>query len=140
MSIARKPLARIAATAGAVSVFALGAALPAEAAVRPLTSGGGCYTNTVGSISVEACISVSGSTILPDAYILRNTGCTQATLFAYDWTQHTATSWSISCADGHHGPFGITGTKGHTYFSYITIGTAASDGAAQSQSPDLYYN
>ncbi|NUQ99891.1 MAG: hypothetical protein HOY79_26195 [Streptomyces sp.] len=117
------------------------AALPASAAtVRPDSSGGGC-SSSGGSPDVEACISASGSYLEPDAYIINNSGCVSAGWRLYDTTSGSNVleqEVSMGCADGHYGPYGFAGIKGHSYRTLAYINTANITNFAES--PTEYFS
>ena len=137
ISMLMRRTAAIAATAVAISGFAAGQALAstsqasapghaklaatATAAARtvsPDASGGGC---SAGGQIISACISVSGNTVLPDAYVNSLPGgCSAISFFVWDLTTGGyPVQASIGCHTGHFGhPF--PGIPGHVYETRVT--------------------
>jgi hypothetical protein len=103
------------ATAG-IFLAGIGLTQSAGAAVRPLSSGGGCGPDLL----MEACISASGSYVEPDAYLQARPGCQSVKFYVYDLTQGGTFGYSLPCGvNAHEGPFQLRGTQGHVYQSEL---------------------
>ncbi|MEV6949843.1 hypothetical protein AB0N07_49755 [Streptomyces sp. NPDC051172] len=130
MNLARK-LAGGAIAAG-IAATGLLAATPASAA-----SGGGC--DPYGS-GIAACISASGSDVLPDFYInVLPAHCQSVEFTLWDITANTRV-WStgVACKDMHGGPWHIHATPGHAYDSELVVQTGATQ-PTSSTSPISYW-
>ena len=104
-------------TAG-IFLTGIGIMHSASAAVRPLSSGGGCSDDP--SPWPEACISASGIHVEPDAYLHAQAGCESITFYVNDLTQGGTFGYSLPCGvNAHEGPFPLRGTQGHVYQSEI---------------------
>ncbi|MER6226299.1 hypothetical protein ABT189_38105 [Streptomyces sp900105755] len=115
MNLARKLAAG--AIAAGIATTGLLAATPASAA-----SGGGCdpYSSSAG---IKACISASGSDVLPDFYItVVPAHCQSAEFILWDLTANTRV-WStgVACKDMHGGPWHVHATSGHAYESELDV-------------------
>lgn len=123
-------------SAGKQAVYVAGPTASAGKA-SPDASGGGC-SNSAQFPWASACISVSGGSVLPDAYINSLPGgCTNIYLSLFDITTQSwvQSNW-IGCNTGHFGPYPYGTDSGDAYQAVLSYYSNA--GLVQIDSPISY--
>jgi hypothetical protein len=112
-------------------------AAPRAGQAAPDASGGGC-SNGAQFPWASACISISGGSVLPDAYIdSLPGGCTNIYLSLFDITTQSwvESNW-IGCNTGHFGPYPYGTYSGDAYEAVLSYYSNA--GLVQIDSPISY--
>lgn len=113
------------------------ATAPRAGQAAPDASGGGC-SNGAQFPWASACISISGGSVLPDAYIdSLPGGCTNIYLSLFDITTQSwvESNW-IGCNTGHFGPYPYGTYSGDAYEAVLSYYSNA--GLVQIDSPISY--
>jgi hypothetical protein len=105
------------------------------------SSGGGCEDTYAGFGEVSACISVSGSSVLPDGYVTWDTippNCSIG-LFLQNANHQNVSRGNYSCGQHHYGPLSLREPSGTTWYSVMIVYSGWGDVDADSPPEHLSY-
>lgn len=105
------------------------------------SSGGSCADTYSGFGEISACISASGSSVLPDGYVSWDTvppNCSVA-VFLQNGNHQNIYRGNYSCGQHHYGPFSAKEPSGTDWYSVVIVYSGSGNAEADSPVEHLSY-